>query len=104
MITAEKKFYQAIGQSLSCFTNNEERFIEIKKNLSNPYINKDNITYDPIKYMNDKNLMKKISLNRSISSNIFASQRLSHTNVSAYSGKFNNNNNALFGRIRGWHI
>jgi hypothetical protein len=99
MITAEKKFFQAIGQSLSCFTNNEERFMEIKKNLSNPNINKDNITYDPIKYMNDKDLMKKISLNRSISSNIFASQRLSHTNVSAYSGKLNNNSNALFGRM-----
>ena len=98
MITAEKQFFQVIGQSLNCFTNNSERFMEIKKNLNNPNINKDNITYDPIKYMNEKNLMKKISLNRSLTSNLFASQRLSHQNILDISGK-KNENNALFGRM-----
>ena len=74
IITSEKKLFQGIGKSLDCFSNNSERFMEIKHNLDNPNINKDSIIYDPIKYMNDKNLMKKISLNRNISSNFFPSQ------------------------------
>ena len=63
IITCEKKLFQGISKSLDCFTNNNERFLEIKKNLDNPNINKDSITYDPIKYMNEKDLMKKISSN-----------------------------------------
>jgi len=75
IITGEKKLFQGIGKSLDCFSNNSERFMEIKHNLDNPNINKYSITYDPIKYMNDKNLMKKISLNRNITSNLFSSQK-----------------------------
>ena len=96
IITYEKNFFQNIGKSLSCFTNNNERFMEIKKNLDNPNINKDSITYDPIKYMNEKDLMKKISLNRTISSNI-TPKRFSNSNSNDISTK--KNNNALLGRM-----
>ena len=90
VITTEKNFFQGIGKSLSCFTNNSERFMEIKKNLDNPNINKDSITYDPIKYMNEKDLMKKISLNRMIAPN-FSQKRYSNVNTGEVSVKKNNN-------------
>ena len=96
IITTEKIFFQNIGKSLSCFTNNNERFMEIKKNLDNPNINKDSITYDPIKYMNEKDLMKKISLHRTISPNI-APKRFSNVNSTDISLK--KNNNAILGRM-----
>ena len=96
IITTEKNFFQGIGKSLSCFSNNSERFMEIKKNLDNPNINKDSITYDPIKYMNEKDLMKKISLNRTITSN-FSQKRYSNVNTGDVSIK--KNNSALLGRM-----
>ena len=96
IITTEKNFFQSIGKSLSCFTNNNERFMEIKKNLDNPNINKDSITYDPIKYMNEKDLMKKISLNRTISPNIVP-KRFSNVNSTDISLK--KSNNAILGRM-----
>ena len=98
IITAEKKLFQGIGQSLSCFTNNSERFMEIKHNLDNPNINKDSITYDPIKYMNEKDLMKRISLNRSITSNLFSSQKRFSNPISLENSN-KRNNNALMGRM-----
>ena len=64
IITVERILFQNLSTSLSCFKNNSARFDEIKINFYNPNLNKDNITYDPIKYMNEKDLMKKISHNR----------------------------------------
>ena len=97
IITSEKKLFQVISQSLSCFSNNKERFMEIKNNLENPYFNKDDITYDPIKFMNEKDLMKKISLNRTNTSNLLKTQqkRLSNPNVEAPIKK----SSALLGRM-----
>ena len=66
IITTEKMLFDGISKSLSWFKNNNERFLEIKHNLDNPNINKDNFTYDPMKYMGEKNLMKKISLSRNV--------------------------------------
>ena len=94
IITAEKKLFQAIGQSLNCFSNNNERFKEIKKNIDNPNINKNSITYDPIKYMNEKDLMKRISLNRNLTSNLFSSQKRASNPISSenYNKKTSSNN------------
>lgn len=66
IITAEKILFEGISKSLSCFKNNNERFLEIKHSLDNPIINNNNFTYDPMKYMGEKNLMKRISLSRSV--------------------------------------
>ena len=96
IITYEKIFFQNIGKSLSCFTNNNERFMEIKKNLDNPNINKDSITYDPIKYMNEKDLMKKISLHRTISPNITPKR---YSNIYSTDISLKKNNNAILGRM-----
>ena len=98
IITNEKKLFQGIGQSLSCFTNNNERFMEIKHNLDNPNINKDSITYDPIKYMNEKDLMKRISLNRTMTSNLFPAQKR-HSNPNAVENLAKKNNNPILGRM-----
>ena len=91
IITVEKKLFEIMGQSLKCFTNNKERFSEIKINSDNPNINKDSITYDPIKYMNEKDLMKKISLNRTLSSNLIPSKNLSIQNPTENISKKNTN-------------
>ena len=75
IITTEKQVFEIMGQSMSCFSNNNERFNEIKNNLDNPNINEDSITYDPIKYMNEKDLMIKISLNRTMSTKLYSSKK-----------------------------
>ena len=81
IINMEKNLFKNLSSSLSCFSNIEERFKEIKKNYDNPNINKENITYDPLKYMNEKDLMKKISSNRRL------------TTSGKFSFKKNNNQN-----------
>ena len=75
ILDMEKILFKNISSSVSCFNNIEGRFTEIKKNYDNPNINKDSITYDPLKYMNEKDLMKKISSNRKLttSGNIHSS-------------------------------
>ena len=99
IITNEKNLFQGIGQSLSCFTNNNERFKEIKNNSDNQNINKDSIIYDPIKYMNEKDLMKKISLSRNMKPNLIpAKKRSSEPNTSEILFK-KSNNNTLPGRL-----
>ena len=96
ILTTEKILFQSMGQSLNCFSNNNERFLEIKKNLDNPNINKDSITYDPIKYMSEKDLMKKISLNRTKPSNLINTQaKTSIPNIDTQSKKIN----AFLGRM-----
>ena len=92
IITSEKKFFQGIGQSLSCFTNNSERFNEIKKNSDNPNINKDSIFYDPLKFINEKEMMKRISLNR-VSTNMFSNQKRMSLNVNDGLSKKNSSQN-----------
>ena len=72
--------------------------MEIKHNLDNPNINKDSITYDPIKYMNEKDLMKRISLNRTMTSNLFSSQKRFSNPISLENSN-KKNNNALLGRM-----
>ena len=99
IITTEKKLFEGIGKSLNCFSNNNERFNEIKNNSDNPNVNKNSITYDPMKYMNEKDLMKKISinsLNRTLTSNNFSSNK---RNTNPKYSENNKNNNALLGRM-----
>ena len=64
MILMEKTLFENLGISLSCCDNFLERFKLIKNNFDNPNVNIENITYDPIKFMNEKNLMKKMSIRR----------------------------------------
>lgn len=63
ILTNEKVFFEEISKSLSWFKNSKERFLEMKNNIDNPNINK-NTLYDPMKYMGEKSLMLKISMNR----------------------------------------
>jgi len=94
IITNEKTLFHRIGKSLDCFNNNNERFMEIKNNLDNPNINKGSLTYDPLKYMNEKDL-KKISLNRRFTNNILPRKKVENQNNSEQTTKKNN----LFARM-----
>jgi hypothetical protein len=78
IITAEKILFEGISKSLSCFKNNSERFLEIKHSLDNPIINNNNFSYDPMKYMGEKNLMKKISLNRSMTPYLLPNKKINN--------------------------
>ena len=73
LINIEKELFKNLVSSLACFSDNKARFNEIKKNYDNPNINKENITYDPMKYMNEKDLMKKISSHRKVNKSIYYS-------------------------------
>ena len=66
IINIEKKCFDSMSLSLSYFKNSDEKFLEIKNSIMNPNSNRNIFTYDPIKYMNEKDLMKRISLNRNI--------------------------------------
>jgi len=79
IITNEKIFFENMSQSLSWFKNNNERFLEMKNNINNPNINKDTL-YDPMKYMGEKDLMVKISMNRNHSPYLFP-QKLTISNL-----------------------
>lgn len=66
IVNIEKDFFKDIYTCLNCFVNNNERFTEIKNNLYNPNSNKDIFTYDPVKFMNEKDLIKRVSVSRNI--------------------------------------
>ena len=82
MLTEEQKLFKNLDKSMECFDNNNERFKEIKNNYDNPNINKDNITYDPTKYMSEKGLMKKLSMNRKMTSTRLATKKGGNFNPS----------------------
>ena len=84
MITIEKIAFNNFASSLACFNNNKERFIEIKNNFNNPNLNKDNITYDPIKYMNENGLFKKISSSRKMTTLYHSSTKLTNQNINEF--------------------
>ena len=82
IINCEKTLFEGISKSLDCFNNSNERFLEIKQNFDNPIINTSNITYDPMKYMNDKDIMLRISVKGGINSNVGpARKRMSNSNI-----------------------
>ena len=81
IITIEKIGFNNLDRSMACFNNNKERFKEIKNNFNNPNLNKDNITYDPIKYMNEKGLFKKISSSRKMTTYLHSSTKIINQNL-----------------------
>ena len=80
ILTEQQKLFKNLNKSMECFDNNNERFKEIKNNYDNPNINKDNITYDPTKYMTEKNLMKKISMSRKMTTTRLPTKKIGNQN------------------------
>ncbi len=64
LIKGEQQLFEGISGTLSCFKNNVQRFEEIEYSLNNPNSNRNNFNYDPLKYMKEKDLIKRISIKR----------------------------------------
>ena len=64
LIVGEQKLFQQISSSLSCFKDSIKRFSEIDYNLNNPNSKAEMYNYDPLKYMKEKDMIKKISVRR----------------------------------------
>lgn len=67
LIIGEQKLFEGISSSLSCFKDNTKRFSEIEYSLNNPNSKRRNTNYDPLKYMKEKDLIKRISVKRNTS-------------------------------------
>ena len=64
LIIGEQKLFNGISSTLSCFKENKKRFEEIEYSINNPNSNRKNFNYDPLKYMKEKDLIKRISIRR----------------------------------------
>ena len=71
LILGEKKLFEGISASLSCFKDNIKRFSEIEYSINNPNSNRKTFNYDPLKYMKEKDLIKRISVRRSVVNSIY---------------------------------
>ena len=67
LIIGEQHLFDGISSSLSCFKDNIKRFSEIEYSLNNPNSKRRNTNYDPLKYMKEKDLIKRISIRRNSS-------------------------------------
>jgi hypothetical protein len=67
LIIGEQKLFEGISSSLSCFKDNIKRFSEIEYSFNNPNSKRRNSNYDPLKYMKEKDLIKRISVRRNAS-------------------------------------
>ena len=70
LIIGEQKMFEGISNSLSCFKDNIKRFTEIDHSINNPNSKMKIFNYDPVKYIKGKELIKMISINRTMSSAI----------------------------------
>ena len=70
LIIGEQKMFEGISNSLSCFKDNIKRFTEIDHSINNPNSKMIFFNYDPVKYIKGKELIKQISINRTMSSTI----------------------------------
>ena len=67
LIKGEQQLFDGISTSLSCFKDNINRFSEIEYSLNSPNSKRRNTNYDPLKYMKEKDLIKRISVRRNSS-------------------------------------
>lgn len=64
IILGEKKLFDDISMSLSCFKDNAKRFDEIEKSINNPNSVQKSENYDPLKFMKEKDFIKRISIRK----------------------------------------
>ena len=64
LIKGELLLFNGISGTLSCFKDNIKRFEEIEYSLNNPNSNRKNFNYDPLKYIKEKDLIKRITIKR----------------------------------------
>ena len=68
LILGEKKMFEGINSTLSCFKDNVERFNEIDASINNPDSKMKIFNYDPVKFIKGKEHIKKVSVSRTLSS------------------------------------
>jgi hypothetical protein len=66
LIVGEQKMLEGMSNTLSCFKDNVKRFTEIGKSISNPDTKMKKFNYDPVKYIKGKDLIRRVSVNRTI--------------------------------------
>ena len=64
LIIGEKNLFDGISMSLSCFKDNLKRFNEIESSINNPNYVQKTKNYDPLKFMKEKDLIKRISIRK----------------------------------------
>ena len=67
LILGEQKMFEGISITLSCFKDNIKRFTEIDMSISNPDTKMKKFNYDPVKYLKGKDLIRRVSINRTLS-------------------------------------
>lgn len=85
LILGEKKLFEGISSTLSCFQDNFKRFSEIKYSINNPNSNRKSFIYDPLKYMKEKDLIKTISVKRTMNSIYIPNKNKNEDNQRKYS-------------------
>ena len=68
LILGEVKMFEGINSTLSYFKDNIKRFNEIDISISNPDSKMKIFNYDPVKYIKGKELIKKVSVHRTMTS------------------------------------
>ena len=96
ILSEEYKLFKNLDKSMECFGNNNERFKEIKNHYDNPNINKENITYDPTKYMAEKGLMKKLSMRKMTTTRLLPTKKAGSLNSTDI--KFTNRRMSVFSK------
>lgn len=98
LILGELKMFEGINSALSCFKDSIKRFNEINNSITNPDSKMRIFNYDPIKFIKGKELIKNVSINRSMTfGNVKIHDNISKQSKSLYSknsfkSKAENNN------------
>jgi hypothetical protein len=66
LILGELKMFEGFNKTLSCFKDNIKRFTEIDVSISNPDTKMKKFNYDPVKYIKGKELIRRVSINRTV--------------------------------------
>ena len=64
LIIGELNLFEGISNTLKCFKNTMMRFKEISNSVYNPNANRNTFNYDPMKFMKENDLIKKILISR----------------------------------------
>ena len=69
-IMGEQKMLEGMSNTVIGFKDNIKRFTEINLSISNPDTKMKKFNYDPVKYIKGKELIRRVSFNRTIPFNI----------------------------------
>lgn len=65
-IMGEQKMLEGMSNTMIYFKDNFKRFTEINKRISNPDTKMKQFNYDPVKYIKGKDIIRRVSVSRSL--------------------------------------